>query len=618
MVETTTSAGVTSLTPELARIVQESNIKGIRSNEVRAQETADALGKELSANQVLQTAASIPDFETGALVREKNTSRKDKDGKILRDSEEDKANEQAEKALKYGEELYLKGYENMSEEGKKYVREKVAQDILNHPSYRDFFSEMNLSEAKYWSEEKARDLLRDPRYRESISKLISEQISLDKIIEDTVSGLEVEITNLSEQKQKNEERMKQLDRDIESYKKELSEYEKTLTGSGTSRTVKAGKHFERVDKLRRQAKTIEREISRLEKQKESLSDEVDEIKDDLKIKEGNFDILPLEAQTKREKSINKLKQNLSSQKRELRKVDDQIRKKRLEADEFTREADAIESRKPDLETKLKEAEKEKSELESKLNKLTTDIVQKQLDLAHKKGDRTLKMKHYIKELEGVFGKAANELLEADMTRAAGYLNKKIAEDALKATNDRDKRVGEKLATSFFEAGKWKKDNIETYKNILMTQASNQDFKNVGATHKKESLFLNGAEKALVQMMKDAGYGDAYIYEQFTKDKAFVDTQSRTVAKSIIAHRFMKGGWSKAEMQSIVESSWGKGLLAEGSQLKEQIMSEINGAYEKNSKLFKASEWMKKYGLAFLRILVVLGLLWLIFGTRSGA
>jgi len=608
----------TQLTPEMARIAQEAMIKGPSSRDVRAQEIADALAKQQSADQVLQTAASIPDFENGTSIVDKNTSRKDKDGKTVRDNEEEKAKKSAEKALKYAEELYLKGYENMSYDGKRYVREKVAQDILNHPSYRDFFSGMTISEAKHWSEEKARDLLRDSRYRESVSKLIAEQMSLDKIIEDVVSGLEVEVDNLSSEKLRLEQRKNEIDQTITDLKKELTEYE-DIVDKGRGKKQREGVLHKQASDLRAKAKTARETIISLEAERDKSQREVDRLSRKIERKEDKLE------DTDNDTRANKLDNEIESSNKQLdraierlRRVEKEIAKQRQIAEESERLAESIETNKGKVEEKLRTVETERNQVIEQLNKIGENLIKKQLDLATKKDEKTLRMKQYIKELEGVFGKAANELVESDMTKAAEYLQKRMQEDSAKAINERDKRVTETLSTSFFKEGKWRKDKINTYKSILLSQTSDQEFDLGGNPKRKEVLFLNGAEQSLVQMMKDAGYNDQYIYEQFTKDQSFVDTQSKAIAKSIIAHRFMHGGWTKAEMQSIVESSWGKGLLAEGNQYRDQIMSEINESYAKNSKLFKASEFMKKYGLPFLGIIAALGLLWLIFGSKGGA
>ncbi len=595
----------TSLSPEMARVAQEAMIKGTKATNTEAQELADSLSKQISAEQVLQTAASTPDFENGASVIDRNTSRKDKESKTIRDSEEDKAKKAGDAAAKYAKELYLKGYENMTQDGKNYVQDKVAANLLNHPALKDMFANLpgGANTAKFWSENMARRFLKDPRYRDSMAKLVSGQMGVDKIIEDVVSSLQVEVDNMTEEKGKLDKRKGELDTDIERWEKEIKEHSESITDAAG----REGDVHKKITNLREKAKGIRKDIEVVERDKDPIQEEIDQLTDDLKDwryerKHGNA--------TQKEKAqheIESLNSDLSGAKARLREKQQLIREKEMEASGLEREADLKEQNKAPLETRLQEAKKERDQIEEKLNKLTTDLIKNQLELANKKGERTLNMKEFVKELEGVFGKAANELLEADMIKAADHLQKMTLEKATKATNDRDKKVLEKSATLFFKDGKLDKANIKTYRDILMTEATEITFKDEKGVNQK--LLLNGAEKALNQLMIDSGINEADRYKNL-QDKTFAETQSKAIAKSIIAHKFMTNGWSKKEMQFITESTWGKGLIHEALQQKDAIKAEINEAFGKNSKLFKSGEWLKgNYGwlIAIIAILIALGI-----------
>jgi hypothetical protein len=580
----------TSLSPELARVAQEALIKGAKATNTEAQELADSLSTNLSAEQVLQKAASIPDFETGRSVVDANTSRKDKDGKTTRSTEEDKLKKSGEDAIKYGKELYLKGYEKMTADGKRYVREKVAANFLTHPSLRDMFKDLpgGTSTANYWSENMARRYLKDPRYKDSLAKFVSGQMGTEKILEDAVSTLEVELTLIKEENTKLEKEKTTVKTEISNHGKELKKYDTSVT--------KPGEYAKQATKLDGEIDAANQKIADYDMDLSDLKDTRENIRAQMQ-----------SAKTPTERDA--LGKQLKNAQRDIRDAQVAKTKEQSNLAVKTAQREAFETNKKQTEDKLEERKKYlKEKIEDIIAKNDKSMVEKNPKLASLQAERILNMKKYINELEGVFGSAANELLEAEMAKAAGHLQTTTNEKSTKATNERDKKILEKSATLFFRNNKLDKGNIQSYKDVLMTEATEIKLKDEkGKEHK---LLLNGAEKALNKLMIDSGISEADRYKNF-QDKTFVDTQSKDIAKSIIAHKFMVGGFSKNEMRFIVEgTTWGRGLVAEALQQKDNINKELQEAFGANGKLFRSGEWLKgsgKWILAAIAILIALGI-----------
>lgn len=566
-------AEAVQVTPaEVARSVAE-GVKGGPTFVDRVATKVDQVDGEATLNMAAQKTINFD------LIREKNNENfglRNKDGNKVRasGSAEEKRYKEAQKTIDMAEDFHKNGYENMTNARLKSDLLAIAKKaVANDPVLRDYLATLPATTANNLAEARAREFLRDPILRDKVVQLLVQRGDITQLIDDNVSKIEIELSQLKESNTKLEAEKKTIVTEIDLLEKEAAEYTSVKKG----KTPKTGKYDLQKTKLSSEIKTIDDDTADLNDQIETIDSEIDMAKTTMNASRSS--------QPERDDARDRWTRSLAEKQKYKKRVNAKLGEKTVKE----KEIEAIDQKEKEITTKIAEKKKElKEKIEDVISQNTKTISERNPELAKLKSERSLREKDYLLSIQSVFSEAVTDRISAQVKETLAQGKLILEKDAAETKDAREKKVLEDLSKRYFDKDfKAKTSNISGDYGELMAAGAEISFswpETTGGVH-TEKIFLNGAERALAKVLGFNPTGGSTtankeIYEMI-KDPAYREAMAPRVAKEILVAKLWTGHLSKGEVLAIEHSTWGAGMVAQALEGKTNMKGVVDNLIGKD-------------------------------------
>jgi len=509
-------------------------------------------GLELARRPPLEDEKIANRVEQIGIERDPNTGIK------TRNIQEFARYNEAKEAANLVKKFLEKGFDGMTNAEKTELRKAVWAEAGLRPSLAAELARMTPAERIAFAER----ALNNPELAGFARQIFEEILDPSKVLADAVTPAQeaLEITEFERDGKKGEfdEVKHRWDRN----NTQLAEFEDQSATGGTK-----GARLIELEKLTADESTLKAELQTRQQRLRTAKDRVDDLTSELQTTTATM--MTRGGILSGQRPPTEIQADITQAKKDIRNLEDEINEREAK---LARKIQ-LEQEKQQVEQRKTELDREKREKELELKKAESEVNKRKKELADAKALRESQEKDLVAGFKGVVSEAINEQLNAEVQRLTEALNEEVGSLKEKAKESNEKVMYEALQEEFVKTetrrrgifGKKEKarvvdkTKVNNYFDKIMTQGPEAAMRDLimSRTNPETGNPFTGTE------------ADAIL-----ANKEYVEKMQPEVVKQLIGRKILIGGMTNNDIDIIVRSQWGRGMIEQAMAINEEYRKAV--------------------------------------------